>query len=285
MTIVGAQFRVRQSQIPGTRFAKEIEAGNCSTQGFQQNPAEVTITSTIQINDDEAGAHREIAQNAKDLEELLVEALLAERTRRLRLGLHVVSDPHIDQARQAIKRQQYVQRIKARTIEPRTSRKDVVTLLYLAVTGLHRAHGHRPQGIVRTIENEVVVLRQILIKERRVVTDHHIHILQKRTGAEAILRISEDGHQKSIATHRPLGLEILCHQEVEVPAPHHLYAKKAHGQLVTSIDRVHQKLLRVPRGHPKHQAQTASRSICLQEGTLDNLAIIIQTNNCRQPFH
>jgi hypothetical protein len=203
VTIVDAQFRVRQSQIPGKRFAKEIEVGNCSTRGFQENPAEVTITSTIQINDDEAEAHQEIAQNAKDLEEPLVGVLLAERTPQLRLGLLVGNDLHIDQTRQVIKRQQFAQQIKARIIEPQISQKGVVTLLYLAVIGLHRVHGHRPQDEVLTIESEVGVLKQVLSKELRVATDHHIHILRKRIGAEVILRISDDGHQKPIATHRP----------------------------------------------------------------------------------
>jgi hypothetical protein len=285
VTIVDAQFRVRQSQIPGKRFAKEIEVGNCSTPGFQENPAEVTITSTIQINDNEAEAHQEIAQNVKDLEELLVGVPLAERTSQLRPGLLVVSDPHIDQTRQPTKRQQYGQQIRAGIVEARTSRKDVVIRLYLAVTGLHRVHGHRPQGAVRTVENEVEVLRQTLIKERQVATDHHIHILRKRAGAEVVLRIAEDGHRKSIVTHRRLDLETLYRREVEVHAPHPLSVKKVLDRLVTNIDRVHQRLLKVQREHPKHQAQTALRSICPQGVILDNLAIIIQTSRCRLPFH
>ena len=102
--------------------------------------------------------------------------------------------PHRQHTRRFIKPQQYVQQIKARIVEPQTSQKDVVILLYLAVIGLHRVHGHRLQGAVRTIENEVEVLKQVLIKERQVATDHHIHILRKRAGAEVILRILEDDH-------------------------------------------------------------------------------------------
>jgi hypothetical protein len=229
VTIVDAHFRVHLSQIPGTRFEKEIEVENCSIHGFQANPAEVIIRSTIQISDDEAEAHQGIAQNAKDLEGLVVEVQFAERTHQLRLGLHIVSDLHIDidKTRQVIKRLQNVPQITKRIVEPQTSRKNVVTLLYLAATGLHRVHGNHLQDAARTIESEAEVLNQVLIKEHQVGRDHHIHILRRRTGEEVILRILEDGHQRSIATHRLLGLETPRYLEApEVHAPRLPSAKK-----------------------------------------------------------
>ncbi len=286
VTIVDVQFRVLLSQILGTRFAKEIEVVSCSIHGFQANPAEVTTRSTIQTSDDEAEAHQGIVSNAKDLEELLVEVQFAERTCQLRLGSHVVSDPHVDQTRQAIKRQQNVPRITKRIIEPQNFRENVVVLLRPAVTGLHRVHDRHPQGAVRNVESEAEVLNQDLIKERQVGTGHHIHILRKRAGAEGILRIVEDDHRKSTATHHPLDLETPRYLEVtEVRAPHRPFAKKELDQFVTNIDQVHRKLLKLQREDSKHQAQTVLRSTCLQEAILDNPTIIIQTSRCRLPSH
>jgi hypothetical protein len=288
VTIIAAQFRVHQSQIPGTKFVKEIEVENCSIHGSQANPAEVIIRSTTRTSGDEAEAHQEIILNAKDLEGQPVEVQFEERTPRLRFGLHNVSDLHIDidQTHRVIKRQQNVPQIIKRIIAPQTSRKNVAILLYLAVTDLHHGHGNHPPGAVQTIESEAGVLNRILVKERQAGRDHHIPILPKRADGGVILRNLEDGHPKVIATHRLSGHEIHHYLDVlEVRALRPQSANRVLDYFVTNIGRIHRRPLRAQREHSKRRAQTALKSICLQEVTLDKLAITTQTSKCKRPFH